>query len=296
MVQVIGTAGNDALIGTNEGDLFLGLEGDDQMSVVQVFINQLDGIVNLGDPGNDTLDGGIGNDAMSGGIGDDTYIVDSIGDTAIEFFDSIIEPESGEILEGGNDSVLSSVSFTLSDFVESLTLTGTAKINGTGNAQDNLITGNGANNTLEGLAGNDTLIGGKGVDILIGGVGDDQLVGGRGNDVLIGKAGADQFLFDSGKSFKRKDFGRDTIRDFVVGTDKIVLAQTTFGDITANDIEIVASDSIASKSDALIIFSLESDRIFFNQNGTQNGFGKGGAFAKLQGSPEISVGDFAIQA
>ncbi|PVE26548.1 furin, partial [Enterococcus faecalis] len=51
--------------------------------------------------------------------------------------------------------------------VENLTLTGTAAINGTGNAGNNVITGNGANNTLDGGAGTDTLIGGLGNDIYI---------------------------------------------------------------------------------------------------------------------------------
>ncbi|PIG92589.1 calcium-binding protein [Gloeocapsopsis sp. IPPAS B-1203] len=295
MVQVVGTAGNDALIGSNGDDLIQGLAGDDRLSVVQAFINQPNGIVNLGDPGNDTLDGGVGNDTMTGGIGNDTYIVDSVGDTVIEFFGSVIDPESGGIIEGGNDTVRASVGFTLSNFVENLTLTGTAKINGTGNELNNAIRGNGANNTLNGLAGNDTLIGGNGVDILNGGAGNDQLSGGKGNDVLVGGAGADRFLFDSGKSFQRSDFGVDTIRDFVTGTDKIVLDQTTFGNITVNDIEIVANDAIAATSDALISFSLGSDRVFFNQNGVQTGFGTGGAFVQLQGLPEITVSDFTIQ-
>jgi Ca2+-binding RTX toxin-like protein len=51
--------------------------------------------------------------------------------------------------------------------VENLTLTGTAAINGTGNAGNNVITGNGANNILNGGAGIDTLIGGLGNDIYV---------------------------------------------------------------------------------------------------------------------------------
>jgi Ca2+-binding RTX toxin-like protein len=296
MAQVIGTNNNDALIGTNGDDLIQGLAGDDRLSVVQAFINQPNGIVNLGDPGNDTLDGGIGNDTMTGGRGSDTYIVDSAGDTVIEFFGSVIDGETGDVIDGGNDTVLASVSFTLGQFVENLTLTGLGAINGTGNELNNTLIGNRANNTLNGLAGNDTLSGGDGVDILNGGDGNDQLVGGKGNDLLVGGAGADRFLFDSGRSFRRSDFGVDTIRDFTVGTDKIVLDQTTFGNITPNDIAIVANDSIAATSQALITYSLGSDRLFFNQNGSASGFGTGGAFAFLQGTPAISINDFAIQA
>ena len=65
------------------------------------------------------------------------------------------------------DTLTASVTTTLSANVENLTLTGTAAINGTGNAGNNVITGNGANNILNGGAGIDTLIGGAGNDIYI---------------------------------------------------------------------------------------------------------------------------------
>ena len=114
-----------------------------------------------GNDGNNTLDGGAGFDNMVGGLGDDTYVIDSIGDTVLEFADE------------GNDTVLASVDYDLFVNIENLTLTGAAAINGTGNVLDNVITGNDAVNTLFGLDGNDTLDGGLGADTLIGGTGDD---------------------------------------------------------------------------------------------------------------------------
>ncbi|MDJ0500832.1 MAG: bluetail domain-containing putative surface protein, partial [Nostocales cyanobacterium LE14-WE4] len=65
------------------------------------------------------------------------------------------------------DTLTASVTTTLPANVENLTLTGTAAINGTGNAGNNVITGNGANNILDGGTGIDTLIGGAGNDIYI---------------------------------------------------------------------------------------------------------------------------------
>ncbi len=66
-----------------------------------------------------------------------------------------------------------SVTTTLPASAVSLTLTGSQKINGTGNALDNTLIGNDAANKLTGLAGNDTLNGGAGDDTMLGGLGND---------------------------------------------------------------------------------------------------------------------------
>jgi Ca2+-binding RTX toxin-like protein len=108
-----------------------------------------------GNSGNNTLDGGTGADSMSGGGGDDTYVVDNAGDTVTE--------NASE----GTDTVQSSVTFTLGANVEHLTLTGSANINGTGNALDNTLTGNSGNNTLDGGAGADSMSGGAGNDTYV---------------------------------------------------------------------------------------------------------------------------------
>ncbi|MEO1766759.1 putative Ig domain-containing protein [Thiobacter aerophilum] len=118
--------------------------------------------------GNDTLNGGGNADVLYGGQGDDLYLVDDAGDSVIEL--------TGE----GHDSVLATASFALPEFVEDLTLGGSANIDGTGNAGDNRIRGNAGNNTLAGAAGNDLLDGGAGNDMLYGGAGNDSYVFGRG--------------------------------------------------------------------------------------------------------------------
>ncbi|MFM6251596.1 MAG: furin, partial [Dolichospermum sp.] len=96
------------------------------------------------------------------------------------------------------DLVNASISYTLTNNVENLTLTGAAAINGTGNTANNVITGNSANNTLNGGLGNDTLNGGAGADILTGGV------------------GSDIFVFRFGQS---PVSAADRITDFAIGTD-----------------------------------------------------------------------------
>jgi Ca2+-binding RTX toxin-like protein len=81
-----------------------------------------------------------------------------------------------EQVSQGLDRVSSSVSYTLGANIENLTLTGSAAINATGNALDNILTGNSGANTLVGGAGNDRLDGGSGNDTMLGGLGDDTYV------------------------------------------------------------------------------------------------------------------------
>ena len=102
--------------------------------------------------GNDTLDGGAGADTLIGGTGDDTFVVDEVGDVVVE--------SRGE----GTDLVRAAISYTLGRTLENLTLTGSAALDGTGNAQDNVLTGNAGANTLDGLVGADTMAGGAGND------------------------------------------------------------------------------------------------------------------------------------
>jgi Ca2+-binding RTX toxin-like protein len=140
--------------------------------------NGANNTLNGGD-GNDTLNGGAGTDTLIGGLGDDIYVVDSITDTITESTNA------------GIDAIQSSVTYTIAAAnVENLTLTGTAAINGTGNAGNNVITGNSGNNTLNGGDGNDTLDGGAGTDALIGGLGNDIYIVDSTTDTITESANA----------------------------------------------------------------------------------------------------------
>ena len=127
----------------------------------------------IGGAGDDVLNGGSGADRLEGGIGNDTFYVDNAGDVVVE--------NSGE----GTDTVYASINHTLADNVDNLVLSGTAALQGVGNALANNITGNALAYTLSGGAGNDTLLGLGGADTLDGGPGVDRMEGGAGNDTYV---------------------------------------------------------------------------------------------------------------
>jgi serralysin len=145
--RIIGSAFDDTLRATSNGDALVGGAGDDLL------------IANVGT-----------SNLLSGGTGDDSYRVYALGDKIVEL--------AGE----GIDSVLAMTNYVLSANVENLTLSGNANFYGKGNDGANTITGSGNANRLYGFGGDDTLIGNGGNDTLDGGTGTNRLYGGVGND------------------------------------------------------------------------------------------------------------------
>jgi Ca2+-binding RTX toxin-like protein len=309
---LIGGAGNDTLDGGTDADKMTGGTGDDvyvldntkdsvtektnegtdtiSTTLASFSITKLSSIENLtytgsgdalltgnasvnrltGNSGADRLDGSIGGDSLIGGSGNDLYIVDDVNDTIIE------------ALNEGTDSVQSGVTFTLSDYVENLTLTGKGLINGTGNNQGNIITGNTAANTLN------------------GGLGTDTLDGGAGNDTLSGGDGADIFRFSTALG----KVNIDTITDFATGIDRIDLDDAIFrkfigtsGQLNADKFTPTSetqglTDYIVAKT--VQVNGVGSTALFYDADGS----GKGAAiqFATLVGIgfTDISATDFWI--
>ena len=173
---MVGGAGNDTYVADNAGDVVVEADGAGT-DLVQASVSytlsanvenltltgsgNIDGTGNqlanvlIGNAGDNVLDGRSGADTMRGGLGDDTYVVDVGGDVVVEGTDQ------------GDDTVQSSIDWTLGSNLENLTLTGEGNINGTGNELVNVLTGNAGDNVLDGRGGADMMAGGRGDDTYV---------------------------------------------------------------------------------------------------------------------------------
>ena len=101
---------------------------------------------------------------LDGGAGADTMTAASATTPTSSTMPATGRPSA---LGDGTDTVQCSVSFTLGANVENLTLTGSAAINGTGNALPTSSPATAATTSLDGGAGADTMTGGLGNDTYV---------------------------------------------------------------------------------------------------------------------------------
>jgi Ca2+-binding RTX toxin-like protein len=168
-------------------------------------------------------------------------------------------------------------------------VTNTPTISGS-TKDDNIVAG----------AGADSMSGGNGNDTLSGGAGNDTLVGGAGTDVLTGGDGADWFVFDTSLGTSNID----SIKDFVTGTDKIVLSAKVFGKftgsnagsaITTGNLVVGAGATAAARDiDDYLIYDTGTDLLYYDKDGS--GSGAPVAFVKIEltGTVAPAFGDFLV--
>ena len=237
---VFAGGGNDNIFAGSGNDAVFGGAGHDRIQ---------------GSTGNDLVDGGFGRDDLTGGEGEDLFVfadfdrgfdvirdfvqgtdqivIDHEGMDAIEDLrfvrfnyedtpsalirfrgeDGAVDKSMGGIIvKGVPHTDLGATDFIFGDpqppetDQENGASVSPDPIVGTLGADE--LEGTGAIDVLQGLGGRDTIDAGAGNDLINGGFGRDDLTGGEGEDLFV---------------FADFDRGFDVIRDFVQGTDQIVI-------------------------------------------------------------------------
>lgn len=165
-----------------------------------------------GTPGKDNIFQGANIQTMAGGAGDDTYYVKNPNGRVVETAD------------GGIDSVVTWMNYTLPDNVENGSVANDT-------ASSLYLQGNGLANQLNGVGAGTQFLNGKG-----------------GDDTLTGGAGRDHFIIDAGD-------GNDVITDFTPGAGGDILRLAGFG--FRSFLEVMA---LARQSGSDVIFQLRPDQ------------------------------------
>lgn len=251
-VFVIGNAGNNILTGGTGDDTLSGYGGSD------VYYGGAGNDTIAGAGGDEIMDGGTGADNMYAMAGNDIYYVDNVGDVVTEY--------SGE----GNDTIRSSINYTLSNSVyvetlETANQSGTGAINLTGNNQANVIKGNDGANVLTGNgsgSGRDYIYGYGGNDTLYGSndSGGDTLDGGEGADTMSGGWYDDIYYIDNAGDVvvEATGSGTDTIRssiNYTMGSGVYVetlettnQAGTSAINLTANNLGVIVKGNAGNNT------------------------------------------------
>ncbi len=290
-----GGAGDDTLSGGSGYDTLRGDAGNDVLSDGDEAGVMFGGIGNdllFGGGGDDALIGGAGADVMEGGAGSDTFYVDSMLDRV---------SDSG----GAIDQVIASVSFTLGEGLEWLTIEADVDVarSGTGNDGGNRLIGHHGADVLRGMGGGDYVLGwdgddrifggdgddtiwaGEGNDTLYGDAGDDFLEGGRGADLFRGGTGSDAFVFMNAEEIGA---GRDLILDFAKGADVIDLSSMVYGSLA-----FVGSDAFDGKAGEIRVDRDEAARETLVL-GDLDGDAVADFTLRLSGTIALDASDFAL--
>jgi len=106
----------------------------------------------------------------------------------------------------------------------------------------------------------------------------------------------DTFVFNQKDKFGTKS--ADTITDFNPEEgDVIALSPKALPGLRSAELGIATTKSDLNtlyRNAANIIYYQPTGQLIYDQNGSGKGFGKGGIFAILAGSPELSANDFGI--
>jgi len=255
--SLVGSQFNDNISGNLLDNRLRGLGGADSLSG-----RHGDDVIDGGD-GDDTLTGGNGDDALLGGAGNDS-VLGGIGN------DRFI----GDM--AGDDRYFGGAGVDTLDYSESID---PITVNLVTTVAQHISTGSGTD-TLNSI---EYLLGSPFSDILIGNAAANRLNGGHGNDSLSGGAGADRFVFDTAINIDNID----TLTDFSVGKDLIVLSASIFT-AYAGQVGQVVGLSINFSYDP------ESGALSYDVDGAGEGAAAEIAIIGLNEHPAILGNDFLI--
>lgn len=178
--RIVGTPGDDTLVGTANGDVICGLGGHDTI---------------VGGAGNDAILAGHGSATIDGGEGFD-YVTYHTSPGPVH-----ADMASGTVVGDFGLDDLQGIEAVVGSFFDDVLVGGPGPDSFNGSYGDDLIIGGAGDDILYDFAGDDVLVGGSGDDLLIaqggddllsGGDGDDRLFGGKGDDRLRGGPGTDR--------------------------------------------------------------------------------------------------------
>jgi Ca2+-binding RTX toxin-like protein len=198
--------------------------------------NDLNNVI-IGGTGNDYLIGLAGNDTLIDGTGLNTLQ----GGTGNDMY--AVQSKADTVFEFANEGVDQVQTFlaayVLSANVENLTFVGSNGHTGIGNDRANAIIGGSGSDVLNGLTGNDTLTGGDGADTFLFST---EIAG--GNNV-------------------------DTITDFNVSTDRIVLDHAIFAAAGSSGVLAAAAfTSGAIDANDRVIYNVDTGALSYDADGS----------------------------
>lgn len=257
--ELVGGIGNDTYVITSVGDTLVEAanEGADAVEtnlgsfVLAANVENLtytggntfagvgngDANVIIGGEGGDSLSGEGGNDTLIGGGGAANELVGGAGDDI--YVVSVAGDSTIELPGGGADTVRTVLSvYTLQAEVENLEFTGTGDFTGVGNALDNAITS---------------------------GVGNDLFVGGGGADVFTTGAGSDIIYYLGG------DGPVDTVTDFAVGSDRIVVSGAAYGSTGGFELVQGAGAQAATSTASAFLYNSTTGVLSYDADGAGAG-------------------------
>lgn len=232
---IIGTAGDDNLLGTHCADTICGLAGDDNIDAREgndIIIGGAGDDHIIAGPGNDIVCAGAGDDVVFAGAGND-IVFGGVGNDHLygeDGDDTILGEEGDDFISGG--------------------LGVDVLVAGIGN---DTLQGDAGDDTLDGGEGDDNLAGGAGNDVIAAGTGDDCLLGNDGNDVLSDGTGCDTVHGGAGDdhALAAADSADDTY-DGGAGRDTLDYSATTHG--VSVDLETGTADGCETGHDQIAEF------------------------------------------